>query len=178
MDTVISTISGQAQLALIDAAADVHVRRFVPSEFEGPPLQRPEIDPLDRGQKMALAKLQEKQALGMEYTVFTCGVFYERFYPGGLEALQLGAGTNISGEGQYILEVRRRTASIPGHPSGDGVYICMTSAEDVARYVVAALDIPYWPNQFLLASERMKVDDIVAAAEVICGLFPRVLPVC
>uniref|UniRef100_A0A093V9R0 Isoflavone reductase like n=1 Tax=Talaromyces marneffei PM1 TaxID=1077442 RepID=A0A093V9R0_TALMA len=169
VDTVISTISGQAQLSLIDAAAEVHVRRFVPSEFEGSPLQRPDVDPLDRGQKTALAKLQEKQQLGMEYTIFTCGIFYERFYPGGMSTLQLGAGTHISGEGQYILEIRRQTASIPCYPSGDGVYICMTSAEDVARYVVAALDLPHWPNEFLLAAERMTIDDIVAAAEVVSG---------
>lgn len=170
VDTVISTISGQAQLSLIDAAAEVHVRRFVPSEFEGPPLQRPDIDPLDRGQKIALSKLQEKQQLGMEYTVFTCGVFYERFHPGGLAALQLGAGTHISGEGQYILEMRRQTASIPCYPSGDAVHICMTSAEDVGRYIVAALDLPQWPNEFFLAAERMKIDDIVAAAELVSGL--------
>lgn len=46
----------------------------------------------------------------------------------------------------------------------------MTSAEDVARYIVAALDLPHWPNEFLLAAERMKIDDIVAAAEVVSGL--------
>jgi NmrA-like family len=169
VDTVISTVSGQAQLSLIDAAAEVHVRRFVPSEFEGSPLQRPENDPLDRGQKLALARLREKQQRGMDYTIFTCGVFYERFYPGGMAALQLGAGTHISGEGNYILDIRRQTASIPFHPSGDGVYICMTSAEDVARYVVAALDLPHWPNEFFMAAERIKIEDIVAIAEVMCG---------
>ena len=40
VDTVISTISGAAQIALIDAAAAAHVRRFVPSEFEGSPAAR------------------------------------------------------------------------------------------------------------------------------------------
>ncbi|OKL61193.1 hypothetical protein UA08_03157 [Talaromyces atroroseus] len=169
VDTVISTISGQAQLSLIDAAADVHVRRFVPSEFEGSPRQRPEDDPLDRGQKLALTRLREKQQRGMEYTIFTCGIFYERFSPGGMAALQLGAGTHISAEGSYILDIRRQTASIPFHRSGDGVYICMMSAEDVARYVVAALDLPSWPNEFFMAAERIKVDDIVSIAEVMYG---------
>lgn len=176
VDTVISTISGQAQLSLIDAAAEVHVRRFVPSEFEGPPLQRPEIDPLDRGQREALMKLQEKQKLGMDYTVFVCGVFYERFYPGGMAALQLGAGTHIADEGKYILNIRRHTASIPCHNSGEDVYICMTSAEDVARYVVAAFDLPHWPNEFLFAAERMKIEDIVAAAEWMAGKVYSSLP--
>lgn len=174
VDTVISTISGKAQLSLIDAAADVHVRRFVPSEFEGSPRQRPQNDVLDRGQKIALTKLREKQQYGMDYTVFSCGVFYERFCPGGMAALQLGAGTHISREGEYIMDVRRRTAMIPFHRSGDGVYICMTSAEDVARYVVAALDLPDWPDEFFVAAERMKVEDIVSLAEVMCGaIFQR-----
>lgn len=178
VDTVISTISGQAQLSLIDAASEVHVRRFVPSEFEGPLLQRPINDPLDRGQKLALARLHEKQKQqGMDYTIFTCGVFYERFYPGGMAALQLGAGTHVSGEGEYILDIRNHTARLPFHPSGDDIYICMTSAEDVARYIVAALDLPHWPNELLVKAERLKVEDIVAIAEVMCGMPCRNLSI-
>lgn len=172
VDTVISTVIGPAQLSLIEAAADVHVRRFVPSEFEGPLLQRPATnDPLDRGQKSAISLLSEKRKkYDMEFSVFSCGVFYERFYPGGMAALQLGAGTHICGEGDYIVNVRQRTATIPLHSSSD-VYISMTSAEDVARYVVAALDLHTWPDEFLLAAERMKVDDIVTAIELfVCGI--------
>lgn len=169
VDTVISTISGPAQLSLIEAAAAVHVRRFVPSEFEGSLMGRPSIDPLDRGQKAALAMLQEKQKSGMEYTVFSCGVFYERFYPGGLAALQLGAGTHIADEGQYILEMRQQIASIPRYPSGEDVYICLTSAEDIACCLVALLDFPHWPNEILVAAERLKIEDIVSMAEIVTG---------
>lgn len=172
VDTVISTVIGQAQLSLIEAAAEVHVRRFVPSEFEGPLLQRPAVnDPLDRGQRSAMSLLSEKRdQYGMQFSVFSCGVFYERFYPGGMAALQLGAGTHICGEGDYVVNVKQRTAIIPLHSSSD-VYISMTSAEDVARYVVAALDLPTWPDEFLLAAERMKLDDIVTAVEYfVCGI--------
>lgn len=106
----------------------------------------------------------------MEYTVFACGVFYERFGPGGMAALQLGHGTNISGEGDYLMDIRHRTAQIPYHnSSGQEVHICMTSVEDVARFVVAALDLPEWPNEFRMFGERMTVGEVVKTAEIMCG---------
>ena len=37
VDIVLSTVSGAAQLSLIEAAAAAKVQRFVPSEFSGPP---------------------------------------------------------------------------------------------------------------------------------------------
>ena len=171
VDTVISTVSGQAQLSLIDAAAQVHVRRFVPSEFEGTPAARPsQADIFDRGKNNALGRLYQLQNTGMEYTVFACGIFYERFAPGGMATLQLGHGTNIAGEGDYLMDVRRRTAQIPYRDApGEAVYICMTSAEDVARFVVAALDLPEWPREFRMFGERMTAEDIVKTAEIMSG---------
>lgn len=47
VDTVISTVKGEAQLALIDAAAGARVRRFVPAEFEGSPTARLTDDVFD-----------------------------------------------------------------------------------------------------------------------------------
>jgi nucleoside-diphosphate-sugar epimerase len=105
----------------------------------------------------------------MEYAVFACGIFYERFGPGGMAALQLGQGTNVAGEGDYLMNVRQRTAQIPYHPSGQEVPICMTSAEDVARFIVAALDLPEWPGEFCMCGERMTVGDVVKMAEIMCG---------
>ncbi|KAN0083238.1 hypothetical protein V8E54_002326 [Elaphomyces granulatus] len=170
VDTVISTISGQSQLALIDAAAQVHVRRFVPSEFEGRPAARLQHDPLDRGKKAALNRLEHYQNCGMEYAAFVCGVFYERFAPGGMAAFQIGNGTYVTGEGDYLMDIRNKTAQIPYYDhTGQEICICMTSAEDVARFVVAALDLPYWPTEFRMAGERMALGDIVKIAEIMSG---------
>ena len=44
VDLVISTIAGNEQLNLIDAARQARVRVFVPSEFEGDLKHRPEND--------------------------------------------------------------------------------------------------------------------------------------
>lgn len=170
VDTVISTVTGQAQLHLIDAAMTMQVRRFMPSEFEGSPSARPMPDPLDLGRRAALARLQQYSSQGMSYTVFTCGLFYERFGPGGLAASQIGLSTGIAGEGQYLMDFKGLRAQIPLYSSlGQDVYVCMTSARDVSRFVVAALDLPSWPRELRLRGERMKVSQIVAVGELLRG---------
>lgn len=174
VDTVISTISGEAEIALIDAAAAVGVRRFVPSEFEGLPYLAPTADILDRGNMKSITRLQYYQGNGsMQYTVFVCGIFYERFAPGGLAAFQIGRGTHISTEGSYLLDFRENKAQIPLPPGDYGeVWICMTSAQDVAQYVVAALDIPEWPVEFRLYGDRLALPDIISGAEIAKGNRP------
>ena len=170
VDTVISTISGPAQLALIDAAAAAHVRRFVPSEFGGPPSLRPQNDLLDHGRRAAILRLHQHESSGMRFTVFSCGVLYERFAPGGMAASQIGIRSNIGQEGDYLLDFRRRRAQIPYlNTSGQPATICMTSAADVARFMVAALELPSWPREFRLRGERLTVRDVVAIAEEIQG---------
>ncbi|KAJ9266187.1 hypothetical protein DTO195F2_1302 [Paecilomyces variotii] len=177
IDMVISTIHGQAQLALIDAAAHVHVQRFVPAEFEGLPALRPQSDILDRGKTAALNKLAQYRPYGMEYAVFACGVFYERFAPGGMAASQLGQSIYAAGEGDYVMDIRSMVARIPYFDSaGREVRICLTSAQDVARFVVAALELPEWPTEFTMCGERMTLNDVVGVAEHMMGVhqFHRV----
>lgn len=170
MDTVVSTISGNPQLAVIDAAAAAHVRRFVPSEFGGPPSLRPQNDLLDNGRRAAILRLHQHEASGMKFTIFTCGILYERFAPGGMAASQIGLNSSISQEGEFLMDFRRRRAQIPYlNASGQPATVCMTSAHDVARFVVAALDLLSWPREFRLRGERMSVRDVVAIAEAIQG---------
>lgn len=171
VDTVISTINGDAQLALIDAAAAAHVRRFVPSEFEGSPSARPTADVFDYGRRAALSRLHYCEVQqGMKFTVFACGVFYERFGPGGMRASQIGLRSPIGGEGEYIMDIRNSKAMIPYYNSaGQPVYVCMTSASDVARFVVAALDLSSWPRELRMKGERMTVSQLVSLGEALRG---------
>ena len=78
VDLVISTISGAEQINLIDAARRAHIRRFVPSEFEGAIARRPGgNDPLDNDSSTALNLLQQwsqSQSYSIRSTVFSCGV--------------------------------------------------------------------------------------------------------
>lgn len=173
VDTVISTISGSPQLALIDAAAAARVRRFVPSEFGGPPSLRDRRDPTDNRRSDAIVRLAQHEPSGMRFAVFTCGVFYERFGPGGLAAFQIAVHQELGREGVYLLDMRRRRAQLPYSPTGNqSAYICMTSVRDVARFVVAALDLASWPREFRLRGDRLNVRQIVSTGEQVLGPLP------
>lgn len=106
----------------------------------------------------------------MKFTIFTCGVFYERFAPGGMKSYQIGTRSPIGGEGEYLMDFRRAVATLlSDNAAGQPVYVCMTSANDVARFVVAALDLRSWPREFRLRGERMTAASIVAIAEQVRG---------
>ena len=170
VDVVISTISGRAQLALIEAAAVSHVRRFVPSEFAGDPGLRPPNDAFDQGRHAALQRLAQLESTGMVSTVFSCGIFFERFGPGGMQQSQLGLSSHIAEEGDYLLNFRRCRAEVPYYSiGGPPVYVCMTSAQDVARAVVVSLDLTSWPKVFQLRGDRLTVERVVGIAEQVRG---------
>ncbi|KAK7727529.1 hypothetical protein SLS57_003002 [Botryosphaeria dothidea] len=165
IDIIISTVSGAPQLALIKAAVNAGVRRFAPAEFEGRPSLRQDNDPLDRGRASALAYLEHYRQYFEATTVFVCGVLYERFQPGGLAAGRIGASTGLSQEGNFILDLRYMTAQVPAYDStNQPSYLCMTAAQDAARLVVAALDMPTWPREFRMYGERLKAYDLVSIA--------------
>lgn len=173
IDTVISTVSGTAQLALIDAALQARVRRFAPAEFEGLPSLRPVPDPLDRGRRAALDRLQQYQARGLQYCVFVCGIFYERFAPGGMIASNIGRGSGISGEGDYIMNVRRMKGQIPYASDRRPALVCITSVQDVGRFIAAAIGITQWPAELRMCGERVDFSSLVRMAELMRGMYPR-----
>ncbi|KAI9843315.1 MAG: hypothetical protein M1838_002686 [Thelocarpon superellum] len=169
VDTVVSTVSGDPQLRLIDAAVNTGVRRFAPAEFEGPPHLRPLDNRLDRGQQAALDRLQF-YAGQIESTVFACGVFYERFAPGGMAALGLGLGSGISREGDFLMNIRLARAQIPHQGlTNQPVYVGMTSAQDVARFVVKALDLSQWSPELWMQGDRLTPWEVVRQAELLRG---------
>lgn len=192
VDLVISTIPGQAQLHLIDAAHQARVRTFVPSEFEGALARRPppSNDPLDdRYSAQALDRLNELSQPQpqppqphspsspspfppMSFTVFSCGVFYERLAPGGLAAFNIGAGQTLSGQGDYLADIENATAEIvETNAQGGRVLVSMTSVYDVARFVAAAIEIgpERWPRELRMRGDQLSVRDIVATAMSVRG---------
>ncbi|KAA6406823.1 MAG: hypothetical protein FRX48_09321 [Lasallia pustulata] len=170
VDTVISTVTGSPQIGLIDAAAAVGVKRFAPAEFEGQPSLRPQADPLDRGKLAALARLQHYSAYGMQFTSFVCGILYDRFSPGGMAASGIGIGSGVAAEGDYVMDIRNLKAQIPRYnAAGQPVRICMTSAHDIGRFVVAAIDLDEWPRELRMRGERLTVLEVVAIAEQMRG---------
>lgn len=130
IDTIISTVTGPNQIHLIKAAVSARVRRFAPAEFEGPPQLRPPNDPLDRQRSIALSWLRHYRN-NIEHTVFVCGIFYERFQPGGLPRASIANNTGYHGEGNYIFDCARMSAESPSLSLSNqpSVTICMTSIQ-------------------------------------------------
>lgn len=175
IDLVISTVSGNPQINLIDAAAHSGVRRFIPAEFEGPVSRRPRNDPLDRGRAACLDRLRHWSRSNhhrMPFTVFSCGVFYERFARGGLGSLGIGAGSNVYYQGTYLMDVGMGTAKVVENTaSGRPIQVSMISVQDVGRFVVAALDlrVQNWPEEFTMQGDRRTVTEILRWAESVKG---------
>ncbi|KAJ6789650.1 hypothetical protein PWT90_10301 [Aphanocladium album] len=171
IDLVISTISGQEQLNLINAAGHGRVRYFVPSEFEGGLSKRPPArsDPLDRGSAAALALLRQWSdgSSRMKWTVFSCGVFMERFHPYGLlGSLAIGAGEGVGSAGSYVADVNAAVADYaPRDSKGSSVKICLTSVYDVVRFVIAAVELgpASWPTEYTMRGDKKSLRDVVDA---------------
>ncbi|OAK95527.1 hypothetical protein IQ06DRAFT_320286 [Phaeosphaeriaceae sp. SRC1lsM3a] len=157
IDTVISTVTGNPQLRLIEAAVQCRVRRFAPAEFEGQPGLRGQNVVLDRGKNAALSLLD----------VFVCGILYERFSVNGMLSQHMGASTGYGNEGDYIANPRNMTAYVPTFDAARNLAcVCLTSAYDVAQFVVRALDMPVWEREMSMYGERMTVNDLVEVIRV------------
>ncbi|KAK4164845.1 hypothetical protein QBC43DRAFT_261290 [Cladorrhinum sp. PSN259] len=176
VDLVISTIAGVEQLNLIDAARRARVQRFVPSEFEGDLSRRPADDPLDRGGQSALGVLEQQpqsRSYTLAYTVFSCGIFMERFAPGGLQVYDIGAGCGIQGPTDYIVDIADRQAEIvASNAAGRPAQVSLTSVYDVARFVTSAIELglAHWPREFRMRGESMTVESIVRTCSDVRGV--------
>ncbi|KAH7380390.1 hypothetical protein DE146DRAFT_761120 [Phaeosphaeria sp. MPI-PUGE-AT-0046c] len=161
IDTVISTVTGTPQLRLIEAAVQCRVRRFAPAEFEGQPGLRGQNVVLDRGKNAALSLLEYYRG-HIQYTVFVCGILYERFSVNGMLSQHMGASTGYGNEGDYIANPRNMTAYVPTFDAARNLAcVCLTSAYDVAQFVVRALDMPVWEREMSMYGERMPVNDLI-----------------
>lgn len=175
VDLLISTIAGNEQLNLIDAARKARVGVFVPSEFEGDLSHRPANDPLDRGSHSALDLLERwshSKSHNMRYTVFSCGLFMERFGPGGMQTYQMGAGCGIQGPDDYLVNIQEARAEIvPLNSSGRPVQVSLTSVYDVARFITSAIELGLenWPKEFRMRGDSMTVQELVRTCSNVRG---------
>ncbi|KAF2126949.1 hypothetical protein P153DRAFT_377869 [Dothidotthia symphoricarpi CBS 119687] len=169
IDTVISTVTGNSQLRLIEAAVQCRVRRFAPAEFEGQPVLRGQNNVLDRGKSAALALLQHYRAY-IQSTVFVCGILYERFAVNGMLSCGIGVNTGYGREGDYIADPRNMIAEAPAYDAAqNNACLCLTSAHDVARFVVRSLEMPSWAPEMSMNGERTTVHALVETIKVCRG---------
>ncbi|KAK3325219.1 hypothetical protein B0H66DRAFT_114412 [Apodospora peruviana] len=176
VDLLISTISNNEQLNLIDAARRARVRVFVPSEFEGDLSHRPANDPLDRGSQAALDLLDrwsQSRNHPMRYTVFSCGLFMERFGPSGIQTYNIGGGSGLAGPSDYLVNIEDATAEIVEfNAQGRPAQVALTSVYDVALFIAAAIELgpTNWPREFRMRGDHMSVRDVVATCSTVRGV--------
>ena len=185
VDILISTIGGAEQMDLIDAARWARVRLFVPSEFEGALSHRSTAESaLDRGSDAVidiLRRWSQSKSSPMAYTVFSCGIFYERFAPGGLARFNIGGGQpgGMIEQGDFLVNVGAGTAEVvETNGQGRPVQVSMISVYDAARFVAAAIELgpANWPREFKMRGDQMTVQDIVGVCSDVRGGSRR--PVC
>lgn len=169
VNLVISTVKGQSQLALIRAARTALVSRFVPSKFEGALNHRNGASYYrDSYSKQAIALLQEisLSQSQMRYTIFSCGLFYEWFGPGGLTRAQISTDEIFQNfQGALFVDGDTMQIHITEHNAqSQPVRITMTSVADVGQYVAAALSlgIANWEQEYKIRGSQMTVHDLVA----------------
>ncbi|QSZ33096.1 hypothetical protein DSL72_002681 [Monilinia vaccinii-corymbosi] len=175
VDVVISTVSGVPQINLIDAAANSRVQRFVPAEYQDKLVGRPMNDPSDHGRAASIERLRhwaQNRRHRMQYTIFCCGVFYERFARGGLASMGIGASTTLGYQGSYLMNMEVNIAEIVEYSvAGQPISVSMTSVHDVARFITAALDLgqQMWPEEFRMQGDKKTLTEIVQYAEAVKG---------
>lgn len=135
------------------AAASTTVKRFTPSDF-GIHFTENHVKTFPLvAFKLAAANLLKTTRL--EYTLFHCGFFLDFF---GHPKI-----SNLNDAFPLVVDVENN-AAVPG--SGD-VNCVFTHTNDVAKFVVKALDLEKWPEHLFMSGDSNTWNEVVALAEEI-----------
>ncbi|KAH7153442.1 hypothetical protein EDB81DRAFT_855820 [Dactylonectria macrodidyma] len=161
--TVISALAlhiigvGESQLNLIEAAhRNSSTKRFVSSTWAVRPSSE-YLDLLPHGfqHNAAYAALEKTN---LEWTAFNLGWFLEYY---GMPHVE----TYIP-QTTFVVDMAGKHASIPG----DGKQkMTFTYSHDVAKFVVASLDLPKWDRDTYVIGDKMTWEEVVKLAEEIRG---------
>lgn len=158
-----------SQLALVAAAKEAGVKRFAPSEYAGTGGGYESID-LYGGKGEVWDAVR---ASGMECTRFACGVFMSIFATGTPKPVtEVGRAEGAkSGEEEalaglrpwsFVVNMRNGTVDLPGDGSTRFV---VTDTRDVARFVVAALELEVWPEELGMRGSILSWNEAVAIVQ-------------
>lgn len=149
---------GTSQLALLKAAEDAGVKRFVPSDWG--------TDHYGSVNAYAAKTTvwNAVKASGLEYTRFINGIWMNLWGLGTprneAEALSGYAGP------PFLIDMKKRTALIPGDGSQKVVF---TSMRDVGKFVAASLDLQHWDPDSRIVGDEKSYAEVVDLAESITG---------
>jgi nucleoside-diphosphate-sugar epimerase len=149
---------GTSQLALLKAAEDAGVKRFVPSDWA--------TDYYGSVNAYAAKTTvwNAVKASGLEYTRFINGIWMNLWGLGTprneAEALSGYAGP------PFLIDMKKRTALIPGDGSQKVVF---TNMRDVGKFVAASLDLQHWDPDSRIVGDEKSYAEVVDLAESITG---------
>jgi len=147
-----------SHLALLAACKEAGVKRFAPSEWAVPVYDT--ITPYAPKRTVWEACLGS----GLECTRFQCGVWTNIL---GYGAPHDAAGALSGYDGPpFAVQVDKRRARLALDGSGKVVF---TRLQDVAAFVVKALDLPTWDADTYIVGDCVSFKDVVAMAEEVTG---------
>ncbi|KAJ0119539.1 hypothetical protein J7T55_013742 [Diaporthe amygdali] len=156
IDTVISALAlhiigvGKSQINLIKASEKaIFTKRFVTSTWA----VRPYLAMLPHGFQH-IESYAEIEKTALEWTAFNLGWFLEYY-------AMPHAHTYIP-QTSFVVDMANKHASIPGN--GKQV-MTFTYSKDVAKFVVAALDLPKWERDTYVIGDKMTWEEFVKVAE-------------
>jgi nucleoside-diphosphate-sugar epimerase len=98
---------------------------------------------------------------GLQWTVFLNGCFLDYWAQPHIESYLRPS--------PFALDIEHKEAAIPGDGNSR---ITFTYSFDVARFVVASLDLEEWPEQSRIAGDVLTWNEFVLCAEETLGLSP------
>jgi uncharacterized protein YbjT (DUF2867 family) len=149
---------GTSQLALLEAAKEAKVKRFVPSEWA-----------IAEYNKVSFYKPKEAvweavQKSGLEYTRFINGVWLNTWAPNAPRDEAIGRAGYQGPE--FLIDLKGGSILIPGDGSNK---ITVTDMRDIGKYVAAALDFEKWDEDSFIVGEKLSLNELAAKAEKITG---------
>lgn len=147
-----------SQLALLEAAKEAKVKRFVPSEWAIPAYDKVSYYEVKESVWEAVKKS------GLEYTRFINGLWLNIWAANAPREEDVGR-SGFRGP-PLIVDIKGGSASIPGDGSGK---IAFTDMRDIGKYVTAALDFEKWDEDSFIVGEKLSVNEFVKKVERVTG---------
>ncbi|CAF1540161.1 unnamed protein product [Adineta ricciae] len=120
-----------SQINLLNASLEAKVKRFAPSEWAG---KHEETSPIELYKFLKLPVREKVKASGIEYTIFVNGIFMDYF------ASPQRASASLP---PLTVGVDFNTCQADLFGTGNEPF-CITRADDVGKFVAAALDLDKW----------------------------------
>lgn len=150
---VMDETASQGQINLIKASEKSSTTtRFVASTW-GFPLMEEDVAILSF-MKFKFDAVEELKKTNLEWTRFHNGYFLDYYGLPHVKSYQ----PNIS----FVMDMQSKVAAIPGDGNTPVVF---TYTYDVAKFVVASLDLPKWDDEFFVIGDKLTWNEFVRLAE-------------